>query len=160
MRAVSVGRESVSRMTPKTASTAAETSVMAREWRLNQSRVRVSLPIARPTARNDSAETERVRDEQQRGVRDVLASGREAEHRAEHGTDARRPPEPERDARHRCGHRTEAVEVRVEPELLVQARGREQLRPREVERHQEDETAGDAGERLLVAEERARRPRW
>ena len=54
MRAVSVGSESVSRMMPNTARIAADTSVIAREWRLNQSSVRVSLPIASPTARNDT----------------------------------------------------------------------------------------------------------
>ena len=39
---------------PNTARIAADTNVIAREWRLNQSMVRVSFPIARPTARNDT----------------------------------------------------------------------------------------------------------
>ena len=42
--------------------------------------------------------------------------------------------EPERGARDRRGDRAEAVEVRLEAELLVQARRGEELRAREVAR--------------------------
>ena len=67
-------------------------------------------------------EPERVGDQEQRGARDVVADGREPEHRAEHGTDARLPAEAERGARHRRRHRPEPFEVRVEAHLLVEAR--------------------------------------
>ena len=42
----------------------------------------------------------------------------------------------------------------MEAHLLVEARGGEDLRAREVAGHQQHEAAGDAGERLLVGEER------
>src|SRR5262249_40367631 len=54
MCAVTVDSESVRRTTPNTARIAADTSVIARECRLNQFMVRVSLPMARPTARNET----------------------------------------------------------------------------------------------------------
>src|SRR6185503_4491320 len=47
MRAVIVGSELVRRMIPKIARIAADTNVIARECRLNQLSVRVSLPMAR-----------------------------------------------------------------------------------------------------------------
>ena len=70
---------------PKTARIAAETSVIAREWRLNHSSVRVSLPIASPTARNETPRPSEYATSSSGGARDVVASGGEAEHRAEHG---------------------------------------------------------------------------
>ncbi len=52
-------------------------------------------------------------------------------------------PRPNADARHRRRDRAEAVEVRMEAELLVEARRGEQLRAGQVARHQEHEAAGD-----------------
>ena len=157
MRAVSVGSESVSRMRPNTASIAAENSVIARECRLNHSSVRVSLPIARPTARNDTPSPSEYATSS--AVERARLSPRAAKPstRAEDRPDARRPAETERRARDRRRDRSEAIEMRMEAELLVQARRREQLRAREVARHEQHEAAGDPRERLLVAEDRASR---
>ena len=99
------------------------------------------------------AEAERVGGEQQRGTSEVLALGGEVEHGAEHRADAGRPAEPERGAGDGGGEPAEPLEVGVEPELLVEARGGEELGAGEVRGHEQDEAAGDAGEGVLVLEE-------
>ena len=157
MRAVTVGSESVSRITPNTARIAAETSVIARECRLNQSSVRVSLPIARPTARNDTPSPSEY------ATSSTVERARFSPRAAKPSTAPRIGPmhgvHPSPNAAPATGAATgpEAIEVRVEAELLVQARRGQELRAREVAGHQQHEPAGDARERLLVAEDRAAR---
>ena len=112
----------------------------------------VSLPIASPTARNDTPSPSEYAMSRTVARRDVLTLGREQEHGSENRADARRPPEAERGAGDRCGERAEAVEVRLEAELLVEARRGQDLRAREIRGHQQHEGSRDAGERLLVAE--------
>ena len=131
MRAVSVGSESVSRMMPNTARIAADTSVIAREWRLNHVERAGELAHREPDGEERHA---RARASTRRAATvdagEVLARGGEAEHAAEHRADARRPAEAERGARDRRRDRAEAVEVRVEAELLVEPRRGEELRAR------------------------------
>ena len=83
----------------------------------------------------------------------LLALGGEVQDGAEDRADAGGPTEPERGAGDGHRDRAEPLEVGLEPELLVEARGGEQLGAGEVSGHEQHQPAADAGQGRLVGEE-------
>src|SRR5262249_37324299 len=88
---------------------------------------RRELAEPEPDREERHPEPERVGDEEHRRAKEVLALRRERQHGAEHGADTRRPTKAERNAGNRLRHRPEALEVRMETELLIEARRHQQL---------------------------------
>src|SRR5260370_32056151 len=99
------------------------------------------------------AEPERVDGEEERGASEVAALRGEVEDRSEDRADAGSPSQPERGPGDRGRERAEALQVRMEPELLVEAWGREELGAGEVRGHEEDAAPRDPGEGVLGPED-------